>query len=155
MPPREDGAATLRKHLLVAGVDRAELYADDATRTPLTFHDLRATGITWRAVRGDEPLKIQRSAGHTDLNTTQRYIREAENLREGFGDVFPVLPRALLSSDAGDGSTGEGGEGEKHTGSAVESSCESSNGADVLPETLTIPGPCVAIPTGFEPVLPT
>lgn len=97
MPPREDGAVSLRKHLQLAGVARAELFADDATRTPITFHDLRATGITWRAVRGDEPLKIQRSAGHTDLNTTQRYIREAENLRDGFGDVFPALPRSLYA----------------------------------------------------------
>lgn len=153
MPPREDGAAHLRKHLLVAGVARAELYADDATRTPLTFHDLRATGITWRAVRGDEPLKIQRSAGHTDLNTTQRYIREAENLREGFGDVFPVLPRSLLLGGPGDppdGGHGPTGEGEKHSGPGVDSSCESSNEADVLPESLTLSGPLLAIPTGFE-----
>jgi integrase len=188
MPPREDGAATLRKHLEAVGITRAELYADDATRTPITFHDLRATGITWRAVRGDEPLKIQRSAGHTDLNTTQRYIREAENLRAGFGDVFPELPRALLGADPGDGPHG-GGErrspdgtdasptearaappaprsasadspapkltGEKHKAPDGVPSNETSTGGGVLRESLTLSRPCVAIPTGLEPVLPT
>jgi hypothetical protein len=30
------------------------------------------------AVRGDDPLKIQHRAGHTDFETTQRYSRMAE-----------------------------------------------------------------------------
>lgn len=114
MPAREEGAYNLRLHLRRAGVDRPELFADDATRTPLTFHDLRATGITWRAVRGDDPLKIQRHAGHSDLNTTQRYIREASVFADGFGEVFPELPASLfgdsLPPDAG---AGEGGDGSR------------------------------------------
>jgi integrase len=48
-------------------VTRADLFADDATRRDLSFHDLRHSGITWRAVRGDEPLKVQRAAGHDVL----------------------------------------------------------------------------------------
>jgi hypothetical protein len=43
-------------------------------------------------VRGDDPLKIRHRAGHTDFATTQRYIRLAEALREGFGTPFPALP---------------------------------------------------------------
>jgi integrase len=43
---------------------------------PIRFHDLRASGITWMAVRGDDPQKIQARAGHTDFNTTQGYIRK-------------------------------------------------------------------------------
>lgn len=97
MPAREECAVLLRTHLRYAGIDRAELFASDALRSPITFHDLRATGITWRAVRGDEHLKIQRSAGHTTLDTTQRYIREAENLIGSFGEVFPELPKGLLT----------------------------------------------------------
>ncbi len=62
----------------------------------MRFHDLRATGISWMAVRGDNALKIQRRAGHKDLVTTQGYIRTAEDNRAGFGDVFPKLPAALL-----------------------------------------------------------
>jgi hypothetical protein len=38
-------------------------------------------------------------AGHERFETTQRYVREAENLREGFGAVFPPPPEALFSAD--------------------------------------------------------
>ena len=53
----------------------------------------------WR-FRGDDPLKIQHRAGHTDFETTQRYIRMAEASREGFGIVFPELPGVLVSHAA-------------------------------------------------------
>jgi hypothetical protein len=92
-------AEMLREHLKLAGVTRRDLFTSDATRKPMTFYDLRATGITWRAIRGDEPLRIQRAAGHTGFDTTQGYIREAESVRgEGFGVVFPPLPLALSAA---------------------------------------------------------
>ncbi len=98
MPPRESWAARLRKYLGWAGVKRADLFADDGTRRMLSFHDLRHTGITWRALRGDEPLKVQRAAGHDDLRTTQRYINEAQTFEGAtFGEVFPEVPLSLLS----------------------------------------------------------
>ena len=50
------------------------------------------------AVRGDDPLKIRHRAGHKQFSTSQRYIREAEILREGFGVPFPPLPAELISS---------------------------------------------------------
>ena len=50
-------ARELRAALGKAGVDRPDLFASDQTRKPLTFHDPRATGLTWMAVRGDDPLK--------------------------------------------------------------------------------------------------
>jgi len=93
----KEGAEQLREHLKCAGVTRPDLFASDATRKPMTFYDLRATGITWRAIRGDEPLRIQRAAGHTGFDTTQGYIREAESVREEFGEVFPMLPAELLA----------------------------------------------------------
>lgn len=93
-------AGQLRKNLQAAGVTRAELFAGDATRKQLTFHDLRATGTTWAAIRGDEPLKIMHRAGHKDLATTMGYVREAENLRAGFGVVFPPLPASLTDPPA-------------------------------------------------------
>ena len=62
------------------------------------FHDLRATGITWMAVRGDEHLRIKQRAGHRGFSTTEMYIREAENLRDGFGTPFPPLPDDLTGS---------------------------------------------------------
>ena len=61
----------------------------------MTFHDLRATGLAWLALRGDDSLKIMQRAGHTDFVTTQGYIREAEAARDGFGNVFPPLPQSL------------------------------------------------------------
>jgi integrase len=86
----------LRRCLTIAGVVRASLHKSSRTTKAITFHDLRATGITWCAVRGDDPLRIKQRAGHTTFATTEGYIREAENLRDVFGTVFPPLPDALL-----------------------------------------------------------
>jgi integrase len=86
----------IQRCLRLARVEREELFITDETRKAVTFHDLRATGITWCAVRGDDPLKIKQRAGHATFGTTEGYIREAENLRDGFGDVFPPLPQSLL-----------------------------------------------------------
>lgn len=101
MPPVCDLSSRLRQYLLWAGVDRAELHvgADDPTRKQMTYYDLRATGITWMALRGDEPLRIMARAGHTSLTTTMGYVREAENLVHsiGPGDVFPTLPAEIFS----------------------------------------------------------
>ena len=101
MPSAGVLSAKLRHYLKRAGVERAELFASDETRKAITFHDLRATGITWMAVRGDEPLRIMQRAGHTSFETTQGYIREAENLRAGFGTVFPPLPTSRLAHSMG------------------------------------------------------
>jgi integrase len=98
MPDNEDRAALLRQHLTQAGVKRADLFADNDRQKHVTFHDLRATGITWMAVRGDDPLRIKQRAGHSSFATTEMYIREAENLAPGFGDVFPALPAELVGA---------------------------------------------------------
>ena len=92
LPDDEDRAVLLRQHLLAAGVKRAELFLTDSRHKWITFHDLRATGITWMAVRGDDPLRIKQRAGHRSFSTTEGYIREAENLTRGFGEPFPSLP---------------------------------------------------------------
>ena len=89
-------ARNLRRWLWKADVRRPELHEGSPTRKPLTWHDLRATGATWMAVRGDDPLKIKQRCGHTTFSTTEFYIREAEAVREGFGEVFPPLPRCLV-----------------------------------------------------------
>ncbi len=96
-------ARTFRVLLKRAGVTRAELHKGSPTRKPITFHDLRATGITWMAVRGDDPLKIKQRAGHTTFQTTEGYIREAEAIRTGFGEVFPELPAGVFSPGGGFG----------------------------------------------------
>jgi len=94
--PSDGLSDKLRFYLRRTGVDRADLHTSDATRKAITFHDLRATGITWCAVRGDDPLKIMQRAGHADFETTRIYLREAENLSAGFGEVFPALPSLLM-----------------------------------------------------------
>jgi integrase len=96
LAPQGNMARKLRLYLGVAGIKRPELHKGSATRKPLTWHDLRATGITWCAVRGDEPMKIMQRAGHTTFATTQGYVRTAENMRADFGDVFPPLPEGPL-----------------------------------------------------------
>ena len=93
--PGDGASAKLRTYLMRAGITRADLFVTDATRRAITFHDLRATGITWCAVRGDDPLKIMQRAGHADFETTKIYLREAENLSQGFGSPFPTLPEDL------------------------------------------------------------
>jgi integrase len=96
MPEVTNLSRRLREHLERAGITRPDLFANDKTRKQITFYDLRATGITWMAVRGDDPLKIKSRAGHTSFTTTEGYIREAEQVRDGFGEVFPRLPTGLV-----------------------------------------------------------
>lgn len=99
LPPyhgRDGQAPTLRADLLKAGVDRPALHATTKTQKQITFHDLRATAITWAAIRGDSPLKIQARSGHETLDVLMAYVREAEAVRDGFGEPFPALPAAAL-----------------------------------------------------------
>ena len=88
-----------REALLVAGIDRPALHEAEATSKPMTWYDLRATGITYRCVRGDDPVRIMYDAGHTNLATTQGYIRAAEAFAaDTFGDVFAALPSELVGA---------------------------------------------------------
>lgn len=86
-----------RQWLKKAKVNRVELHDSTPTRKAMRFQDLRATGLTWMAVRGDDALKLMQRAGHTNFKTTQLYVREAEAVREGFGEPFPALPTRLLT----------------------------------------------------------
>lgn len=101
MPPvhgRDAMAPTFRADLLTAGVKRPSLHNKSKTRKPIGFHDLRATACTWAAVRGDSPLKIMARSGHETLEVLMQYVRAAEAVRDGFGDVFPPLPECLIGS---------------------------------------------------------
>jgi integrase len=91
-------AILLRRHVGAAKLKRPALLADTATELRVRFRSWRDTGITWMAIRGDDPLKIMRRAGHRSLSTTQGYITEAENASIAPGDVFPPL-LALLGED--------------------------------------------------------
>ena len=59
MPRPSELARQLRRYLKLAGVTRHDLFTSDATRSQLTwYHGTRSTGLTWCAVRGDEPMKV-------------------------------------------------------------------------------------------------
>jgi integrase len=140
MPPIEEMPPKLRKYvrwgLEDAGMPvREDLFADDETRRPLSWHDLRHTGITWRAVRGDDPMKIMRSAGHSDMATTQLYINEAQTFEDAqtFGEPFPALDVPAMMGSANWAGTGL-------LGRAARFQDQKTSAAG-------------ASPTGFEPVL--
>jgi integrase len=130
MPPDEDRAELLRKHLTVAGCTRPALEAD-ALRAPMKFHGLRDTCLSHMAVRGDDPLRIQWRAGHTQFATTQKYIDQARKVAGGFGSPFPPLPGNLLL--AGD-----------------HWSNQWSNEEGVIPDSAVDSERYVATPTGIE-----
>jgi len=98
MPDHSDLARILRHWLQHSKVSRAGLHAATETRRHVVFHDLRGTGCTWAAVRGDDALKIQSRAGHRGFATTQSYIAAAEMVRDQFGNPFPDLPAGLNRS---------------------------------------------------------
>lgn len=99
MPPAGDLPERLRGYLKRAGLTREELYSNDATRRAIRWHDLRATGISWMAMRGDSPLVIMKRAGHKRIETTMDYIREVEVLGVDAGEPFPALPAELIRTD--------------------------------------------------------
>ena len=69
------------------------------TRIHMRFHDLRGTCVTWMAVRGDTAERIRQRVGHENWTTMKRYLRTAEALANGFGEVFGRLPASLVASD--------------------------------------------------------
>jgi integrase len=95
MPALCDLSVRLRQYLRWAGVARSELYKTTPTSKQVTWHDLRATGATWMAIRGDEPQRIMARCGHENMATTMGYVREAESLNVPRHSVFPDLPAAL------------------------------------------------------------
>lgn len=88
-------AESFRKDLRRAGLTRPALFTSSLTQKPMTFHDLRATAITWWALQGLPLHAIMRRAGHRSTDTTMRYVREAETLGRAIGTPFPPLPASL------------------------------------------------------------
>ena len=92
LPSETNMSTMMRRFLKRAGLTRAALFTREATRRPIRFHDLRATGLTWLAVQGSKPLEIQELAGHSDFSTTKRYLRIARAVGgPSFGTPFPPL----------------------------------------------------------------
>ena len=109
MPRPSELARQPLRYLKLAGVTRHDLFTSDATRSQLTwYHGTRSTGLTWCAIRGDEPMKVRYRANPTDSKTTMLCIREAENHAASFGSVFPVLPAEMLGHWSNDRSAERG-----------------------------------------------
>jgi hypothetical protein len=92
----------LRAALKWAGIaERPELFDDSNRRASLSirFHDLRASGITWRHARRDNPQAILQECGHEDQATNAIYIRALRGLAPG--ELFPELPERLLGKSPG------------------------------------------------------
>jgi len=86
--------AWFRRDLLTAGVDRHELHHPTKTSMAIRAHDLRASGITWRLARGDNPMVVRQETGHADAEVQQLYVRRLRDL----GDLFPALPAELAGA---------------------------------------------------------
>lgn len=103
LPKDEERAELVRQDLRTAGVDRAELFVEtDPARDWFKFHNLRDTCLTWMALRGDDPIRVQWRGGHTDFTMTQRYIAAGRNLGARVGEVFGPLPASLLGGPPND-----------------------------------------------------
>jgi integrase len=95
LPPLHALSSRLRKYLWLAGVRREELHvpAKDAARKPFSWHDLRGTGLTWWAARGDPPAALMQRAGHVVMSTTMGYVQLAEAVGRGIKRPFPALTK--------------------------------------------------------------
>ncbi len=78
---------------------------------PIGFRSWRDTGITWSVVDGVDLAKLQRRAGHDDINTTLGYAKEAEDRSRLRGRVFPALPLELVMGRESPSETPTGGAG--------------------------------------------
>ena len=75
---------------------RPELFdgSDRRASILIRFHDLRASGITWRHARRDNnPAAILQECGHEDQATNEIYIRALRGLAPA--DLFAALPARL------------------------------------------------------------
>ncbi len=87
---------TFREHLKIAKVTRPRLTEDTATVMPVNFRSCRDSGITWLALAGVELARMQRRAGHDNIETTLGYVKQAEDLIGNVGAPFPALPESLV-----------------------------------------------------------
>lgn len=99
-----------RKHLLVAGVERAELHRSTSTHVQSNFRSCRDSGITWLAMMGVDVAKIMRRAGHDHVQTTMGYVKLAEDLTGDLGAPFAPLPASLVRATLATDRTTQGDE---------------------------------------------
>jgi hypothetical protein len=107
----------------------------------MRFHDLRATGITYLALRGDSDHQVRDRAGHTDFKTTLEYIRRGQHaFGVRMGDPFAPLPVALLGDFAS--AIASGDQGDDSNGSQISLAATGSDAGWSPP--LPLPGSAAA-----------
>jgi hypothetical protein len=83
---------------MASKVIRADLHLNDDRRKHLMFRDLRATGFTWAAARGDDPLRIKQRARHLGF-ATDRDLHPAGG--EHGARLCPPVPSATARTGLG------------------------------------------------------
>ncbi len=80
-----------RRDLVVAGVERAELFAKSPARKPIDVHGLRATFVTLALAAGRSEAWVTDRTGHTSSAMVHRYRRAARTAGElGLGWLTPL-----------------------------------------------------------------
>ena len=95
--PPDTLAARTRRHLLAAGIVREALHVSTVATVRANFRSWRDSGLTWLAMIGVDAARIMRRAGHDDVATTMRYVKQAEDLGDALGEPFGALPPELTS----------------------------------------------------------
>lgn len=88
---RDRLAGALRRHLVLAGVDRVELFENNKTRVQLRVHDFRATFVTVNLAHGKTETWIADRTGHKSSQMINTYRRQARTWAE-----LGVAPLALM-----------------------------------------------------------
>lgn len=79
---------TLRGHIKMAGLTRAELFEHHEARLPLRIHDLRATFVTLSLAAGRSEAWVMDRTSHKSSDMIQRYRRAARLASElGLGEL--------------------------------------------------------------------
>jgi hypothetical protein len=94
-------APLFREHLRAAKLTRERLFENTATTLMVNFRSLRDSGITWLALAGVELPRMQRRAGHDNIQTTLGYVKMAEDLTGKIGAPFAPLPFAPATATNG------------------------------------------------------
>ncbi len=135
-------ARTLRDDLLLAGVDRTELHAEEDGVQRLRFHDLRASFVTWAKRDNRTDAWIAERTGHQSDEMMERYTRAARTLADlrmvAFPDISNAVPELVPLAHR------------------LAQSGESNDAADSASPPKTQPSPATTMvgASGFEPPTP-
>jgi integrase len=84
-------AERFRERLCIAGIDRPQLFEQNAERLRICIHDLRATFITIALANGRTEAWISDRTGHKSSLMIHRYKRPARTVEETqLGDLAPL-----------------------------------------------------------------